>query len=108
MRYRPKFQPLWLPEIALKLTTSDHSDHFPFSTSIQCAVIPRNNNFVLSAVHPSAVLDILPGAAWSHFISALTLMGYLFTYQDVILQALQPLDTAVVDVDGNVVRAWYI
>ena len=47
------------------------------------------------------MLDILPGATWSHFISALTLTGYLFTYQDVILQILQPLNTAVVDVDGN-------
>jgi hypothetical protein len=45
-------------------TTSERSFHFLSLTSIQWAVIPKNEPFVLSAVHPSAVDEIFPGAAW--------------------------------------------
>ena len=62
--YRPKFHPLWSPEIGLKPITSDLNFHVPSFTSIQWAVIPRKDAFVLSAVHPSTVNEIFPGAAW--------------------------------------------
>jgi hypothetical protein len=38
--------------------------HFPSFTSIQCAVIPWNPLFVLSADQPSSVIETLPGAAY--------------------------------------------
>ena len=64
-KYRPRFQPLWSPETALNPTTSEHSNHLFSFTSIQWAIIPRNDAFVLSAVHPSAMVDIMPGAAYN-------------------------------------------
>lgn len=51
-KYCPRFQPLWSPEMDMKPTTSDHKFHFPSFTSIQCTVIPSNDTFVVSAVHP--------------------------------------------------------
>ena len=60
--YRPKFHPLWSPDIGLNPTTSDLSFHIPSFTSIQWAVIPKNDAFVVSALHPSAVREIFPGA----------------------------------------------
>ena len=63
--YLPRFSPLWAPDKALNPITSDLIFHlFPF-TSIQWAVIPRNAIFVVSADHPSAVIDTFPGAAYS-------------------------------------------
>jgi len=61
-KYRPRFQPLCSPETPLNPTTSERIVHLLSLTSIQCAVIPRNEPLVLSAVHPSAVEEILPGA----------------------------------------------
>jgi hypothetical protein len=49
--------------MALNPTTSDRIFHFASFTSIQCAVIPKKAAFVVSADHPSAVLEIFPGAA---------------------------------------------
>ena len=39
--------------------------HFPSFTSIQCTVMPWNPIFVVSADHPSAVMDILPSAVYN-------------------------------------------
>jgi hypothetical protein len=64
-KYRPRFQPLCSPDTPWNPTTSERKLHFPFFTSIQWAVIPRNDAFVLSAVQPSAVDDTLPGAFYS-------------------------------------------
>ena len=61
-KYHPRFQPLCSPEIPWNLTTFECKLHFPLITSIQWAVIPRYNTFVLLAVQPSAVDDILSGA----------------------------------------------
>ncbi len=63
--YLPKFSPLWTPDKALNPTTSALSFHLLSFTSIQCAVIPRNPVFVVSADHPSMVIDTFPGAAFS-------------------------------------------
>ena len=46
-KYRPKFPPLCSPEIGWKPTTSERNFHFVSFTSIQCAIIPRNDPFVL-------------------------------------------------------------
>ena len=62
--YLPKFSPLWAPDKALKPITSAFNFHFASFTSIQCAVMPRNPVFVISADHPSAVTDTFPGAAY--------------------------------------------
>ena len=62
--YLPKFSPLWVPDKALKPITSAFNFHFASFTSIQCAVMPRNPVFVVSADHPSAVTDTFPGAAY--------------------------------------------
>ena len=58
IRYRAKFKPLWLPETKCNPITSDHICHLLSTTSIQCAVMPRNDAFVLSAVQVSAVHDL--------------------------------------------------
>src|SRR5260370_3492882 len=58
--YRLRFQPLWSPDTGWNLTTSKWSFHFPPFTSIQLIIIPRNDPFVLSAVHSSAVNRIPP------------------------------------------------
>src|SRR6266700_2057847 len=63
--YLPKFSPLCAPDKALNPTTSALIFHFCSFTSIQCAVIPRNPAFVVSADHPSEVIDTFPGAAYS-------------------------------------------
>ena len=63
MKYHPKFPLLCSPEISWKPMTSEHNFHFMSFTSIQCAIIPRNDPFVLSAVHPSDVVEILLGAS---------------------------------------------
>ena len=62
--YQPRFHPLWSPDTGWNPTTLKQRFHFPYFTSIQLAVIPRNNAFVLSAVHLSAVNKILPGASY--------------------------------------------
>ena len=62
--YLPKFSPLWAPDKALKPITSAFNFHFTSFTSIQCAVMLRNPVFVVSADHPSAVMDTFPGAAY--------------------------------------------
>ena len=62
-KYFPRFSPLYSPEIGWNPTTSAHNFHLPSLTLIQWAVIPRNTLFVLSAVHPSLVVAIFPGAA---------------------------------------------
>ncbi len=62
--YWPRFQPLWSPDIGWNPTTLEWSFHLPPVTSIQLAVIPRNDDFVLSAVHPSEVDEIQPGASY--------------------------------------------
>ena len=62
-KYRPKFPPLCSPDIGWKPITSERSFHFSSLTSIQWAVIPRNDPFVLSAVQPSDVSEIFPGAS---------------------------------------------
>ncbi len=61
-KYCPRFQPLCSPKIPWNPTTSECKLYFLLSTSIQCAVIPRYDTLLLSAVQPSAVNDILPGA----------------------------------------------
>ena len=54
----------------------------PF-TSIQVAVIPRNDPFVLSAVHPSVVDEIWPRASYSIYKGKYNLKeGSLVTYKD--------------------------
>ena len=63
--YLPRFSPLWVPDNALKPMTSALNFHFFSFTSIQCAVIPRNPIFIVSADHPSAVIETFPGDAYS-------------------------------------------
>ena len=65
MAYLPRFSPLCAPDKALNLITPAHSFHFPSFTSIQCAVIPRNPIFVMSADQPSCVIETFPGASCS-------------------------------------------
>ena len=67
----PQFHPLCAPDIPQKPTTSDCNFHLLSLTSIQCAIIPRNDSFVLLAVQPSAVVKIFPGAACVFFVSHL-------------------------------------
>lgn len=67
-KYFAKFAPLCSPEIGWNPITSAHNFHFPSLTSIQWAVIPRNAPLVLSAVQPSLVVAIFPGAAWNHLL----------------------------------------
>jgi len=76
--YLPRFSPLCAPDKALNPITAALIFHFPSFTSIQCAVIPRNPAFVVSADHPSAVIDTFPGAAYRGYITVLvytTLQG---------------------------------
>src|SRR5277367_5039541 len=53
-KYLPKLPPLCSPNNPLNPVTSDLSFHCPSLTSIQCAVIPINEAFVVSAVVDSA------------------------------------------------------
>ena len=63
--YLPRLSPLWAPDKALNPITAAHIFHFPSFTSIQCAVNPRNDIFIVSADHTSCVTDTIPGAAYS-------------------------------------------
>jgi len=67
LTYHPRLRLLWLPNIPWNLNTSNHKHHCHSFTSIQCAVIPRNNLFVFSAIHPSVVAETFPGAACRGF-----------------------------------------
>ena len=60
-KYHPRFQPLCSPNYTgWNPTTSEHIFHLLSFTSIWCAVIPRNEPFMFSTVHPSAVDEIFP------------------------------------------------
>lgn len=63
--YLPRFAPSCAPDKALNPTTEAFIFHFPSFTSIQWAVNPRNPIFVVSADHPSCVIDTFPGAAFA-------------------------------------------
>ena len=88
IKYHPKFSPPWSPEMAWKPTTSAHIFHFPFLTSIQWAVIPKKEAFVLLADHPSAVIEIFPRAAWCYWwvlfwlisVLILTIMSFFSSF----------------------------
>ena len=63
--YLPRLFPLWAPDKALNPITTAHIFYFPSFTSIQCAVNPRNNIFIVSANHISCITDTIPGATSS-------------------------------------------
>src|SRR5882672_5508823 len=86
IKYLPKFALLCSPKTPLKPTTSECNDHFPSFTSIQCTVIPKNNTFVLLAVHLSAVEEVLPGAFWVAQVSAIDSITLVVTYRDIHFQ----------------------
>lgn len=65
MAYLPKFSPLCAPDNTLNPTTSALIFYFCSFTSIQCAIIPRNPAFVVSADQPSEVIETFPGATYS-------------------------------------------
>ena len=67
--YLPRFSPSCAPDKALNPITEFLIFHFPSFTSIQCAVTPWNPIFVVSADHPSWVMDIFPGATSCMFKS---------------------------------------
>lgn len=64
-KYRPRFPPLCSPDTGRNPITSDLNLHLPLFTSIQWAVTPRNDAFVVSTDQQSAVVKTKPGAAWS-------------------------------------------
>jgi hypothetical protein len=100
--YWPRFQPLWSPDTGWNPTTSERSFQLPPFTSIQLAVILRNDAFVLSAVHPSAVDEIPPGASYAWMW--VQPEGRAFaTYNDFGFQHLQPVHKLVMDIDLNIV-----
>src|SRR5271168_3689367 len=78
--YLPRFSPLCAPDKPLNPITSALNFHFFSFTSIQCTVIPRNPLFVVSADHPSAVMETFPGAAY--YVSSLILSLPSNTYRD--------------------------
>ena len=60
--YCPTFSPPWFPDRPHIPMTADFKIHFPDpSTWIQCNVTPMKPAEVVSAVHPSQVMDALPG-----------------------------------------------
>jgi len=63
--YLPRLSPLCVPDNALNTITPARIFHFPSFTSIQCAIIPRNDIFIVSADHLSCVTETFPGAAYS-------------------------------------------
>jgi hypothetical protein len=90
MKYFAKFAPLCSPETGWNPTTSARKFHLPLLTSIQWAVILRNAPLVLSAVQPSLVVAIFPGAAWNHLVSRDSSLEMLHcTHCDISLQLLQ-------------------
>jgi hypothetical protein len=107
MKYRPKFTPPWSPEIPWKPTTSVRIFHFLFFTSIQWAVIPKNEALVLSADHPSAVVEIFPGAAWCP-VSVFPTFICSNTYNDITLQFFKPVCKLVMNVNRDIVSGRYI
>src|SRR5277367_5326132 len=64
-KYLPRFAPLCSPDNPLKAMTSALNFHLSSSTSIQCAVTPKNDALVVSADQQSAVVEIRPGAFYS-------------------------------------------
>lgn len=64
-KYCPRFPPLCSPDTGRNPITSDLNLHLPSFTSIQWAVTPRNDAFVVSTDQQSAVVETKPGAAWS-------------------------------------------
>jgi len=62
-KYFPRFSPLCSSEIGWNPTTSACNFHLSSLTLIQWVVMPRNPPLVLSAVHPSLIVAIFPGAA---------------------------------------------
>ena len=65
--YLPIFWPSCAPDKALNPITAPLI--FPSFTSIQCTVTPQNAIFVISADHPSWVMDIFPEATSVSFSS---------------------------------------
>ena len=108
--YLPRFFPLCAPDIALKPIISLRIFHFPSFTSIQWAVIPRNPIFVVSADHPSAVIDTLPGANYPELlVSAFYSIYFVFNaYRYSLLQTVYMCDKLVMKMDFNIVRAWQV
>ena len=104
--YLPRFSPLCAPDIALNPIISLRIFHFPSFTSIQWAVIPRNPIFVVSADHPSAVIDTLPGANYADVAELLVSVIYLVfnAYCDSLLHTLDMCDKLVMKVNFNIVR----
>ena len=62
--YLPRFSPLCVPDKPLNPITATFNFHFPLTTWVQWAVIPKNPIFIVSTNHPSAVTDTFPGASY--------------------------------------------
>ena len=107
IRYHAKFKPLWLPETKHNPITSDHICHLLSTTSIQCAVMPRNDAFVLSAVQVSAVHDTFPGAFCTRS-SSKSQHYCIDTYLNVFLQLRHPVWIFVMKIWRYFMHAWNI
>jgi hypothetical protein len=70
-------------------------------------VIPKNAAFVLSANQPSAIIEIVPGAA-CHLVSNPSQLSRSRTHDYFFPGLLQPLHTFVVDVNTDIVTTGYI
>lgn len=103
--YLPRFSPVCAPDMALKPIISLRIFHFPSFTSIQWAVIPRNPILVVSADHPSAVIDILPGANYSGSINFFfTFFHFMFNaYSYSLLQTLYVRYKLIMKMDFNII-----
>jgi len=98
-----RFAPLWSPKIPWNPITSACNFHLPSFTSIQWAVIPRNEAFVVSTVQPSAVVKIKPGVAWNvHKVSNPVFEGIEPTYLNISLQLSKPFYKLVMEVIQDV------
>ena len=79
-----KVSPQVLPTVVSWHCLKPNISSCPFLTSIQCAVTPRKAAFMVSTVHMSAIVEILPGDVWkkveswvSLFERPLTMISFL-------------------------------
>ena len=105
--YLPRFWPSCTSDKALNLITAPLIFHFPSFTSIQCTVTPWNPIFIISADHPSWVMDIFPEATSVSF-SSMHFVGKKKIYIYFFIQLLYVLHRLVVKMDLNVVGAWEV
>jgi hypothetical protein len=84
--------------------TSKRMFHFSMSTSIQCAVTPRNPALAVLTVHASAVVEILPGAFCNVTLVSLphSYLTKASNHLDICFQFPQPLYKLVMQVIYNV------